>query len=70
MKLYIRNMACESCILVVKTELENIGIDPVKVELGEAEIKGKLPAKKIDQFNSAIKKAIDDHEKLNGKPSF
>ena len=21
-------------------------------------------------FNSAIKKAIDDHEKLNGKPSF
>ena len=50
-------MACESCIVVVKTELENIGADPVKVELGEAEIKGKLPAKKIDQFNSAIKKA-------------
>ncbi len=23
-----------------------------------------------DTFNSAIKKAIDDHEKLNGKPSF
>jgi YesN/AraC family two-component response regulator len=57
MKLYIRNMACESCLLVVKTELENIGADPIKVELGEAEIKGKLPAKKIDEFNSAIKKA-------------
>ena len=23
-----------------------------------------------DAFNSAIKKAIDDHEQLNGKPSF
>jgi len=23
-----------------------------------------------DAFNSAIKKAIDDHERLNGKPSF
>ena len=50
-------MACESCLLVVKTELENIGADPIKVELGEAEIKGKLPAKKISEFNSAIKKA-------------
>lgn len=50
-------MACESCIVVVKTELKNIGVDPVKVELGEAEVKKKVPKKKLDQFNSAIKKA-------------
>ena len=57
MKLFIKNMACESCIVVVKKELENIGAAPLKVELGEAEIKGKLSAKKIGEFNSAIKKA-------------
>src|SRR6185503_15010732 len=57
MKLYIRNMACESCIVLVKTELKNIGAEPVKVELGEAEVKGRLAAKKIEQFNAAIKKA-------------
>lgn len=57
MKLYIRNMACESCIVIVKNELEKAGANPVKVSLGEAEVKGKLSAKKIGQFNAAIKKA-------------
>ncbi|HVX52516.1 MAG TPA: AraC family transcriptional regulator [Chitinophagaceae bacterium] len=57
MKLYIRNMACESCIVVVKNELKNVGAVALKVELGEAEVKGRLAAKKIDQFNTAIKKA-------------
>lgn len=57
MKLYIRNMACESCIFLVKTELEKVGAKTVRVELGEAEVQGKLASKKVDQFNSAIKKA-------------
>ncbi len=57
MKLYIRNMACESCKVLVKEELEKIGIEPIKVELGEAEIKGKLSSEKYKQFENAIKKA-------------
>jgi YesN/AraC family two-component response regulator len=57
MKLYIRNMACESCKVLVKEELEKIGVRPVKVELGEAEVKGAIPAKKKEQFAAAIKKA-------------
>lgn len=57
MKLYIRNMACESCKVLVKEELKNIGVEPLKVELGEAEVKGKISEKKQKQFNSAIKKA-------------
>lgn len=57
MKLYIRNMACESCKIVVKEELEELGVKPVRVELGEAEIKGQLSDKKIKQFDAAIKKA-------------
>lgn len=57
MKLYIRNMACESCKILVKDELEKLGANPVKVELGEAEIKNKLSDKEQKQFGSAIKKA-------------
>ena len=57
MKLYIRNMACESCKVLVKEELEKIGMRPLKVELGEADIKGIIPAKKKEQFATAIKKA-------------
>jgi len=57
MKLYIRNMACESCKVLVKEELEKLGAHPLKVELGEADIKEKLSQKKQVQFNVAIKKA-------------
>jgi AraC-like DNA-binding protein len=57
MKLYIRNMACESCKVLVKEELEKIGTQPLKVELGEAEVKGKLSEKQKKQFSTAIKKA-------------
>ncbi len=57
MKLYIRNMACESCKVVVKEELEKVGLHPVKVELGEAEIKGSAEPAKKSQFAAAIKKA-------------
>ena len=38
MKLFIKNMACESCKIVVKEELEKLGLHPKIVELGEAEI--------------------------------
>jgi AraC-like DNA-binding protein len=57
MKLYIKNMACESCKIVVREELKHIGAEPVKVELGEAVIKGSLSVKKKRTFNLAIKRA-------------
>jgi YesN/AraC family two-component response regulator len=57
MKLYIRNMACESCKVLVKEELKKAGLQPLKVELGEADVKGKVPAQKQHQFAAAIKKA-------------
>ena len=37
MKIYVKNMACESCKVVVKEALEELDIKPVKVELGEIE---------------------------------
>lgn len=57
MKLYIRNMACESCKILVKEELEKMGLNPLKVELGIAEIKKNISEKQQKQFANNIKKA-------------
>src|SRR6218665_1103909 len=38
MKIFIKNMVCSRCKMVVKAELEKLGLHPVSVELGEAEI--------------------------------
>lgn len=57
MKIYIRNMACESCKMVVKTALEELHIEPVKVELGEVETKLDLTDADKKKLNAKIKKA-------------
>lgn len=57
MKIYIRNMACESCKIVVRKSFEKLNIHPVRVELGEADIKGSLSAEKKRKLNSEIGKA-------------
>ena len=35
MNLHIKNMVCNRCKMVVKAELENLGFNPISVELGE-----------------------------------
>lgn len=42
MKVYIKNMVCNRCILVVKNELEKLGFHPVNLKLGEVEIERDL----------------------------
>lgn len=56
MKLFIRNMACESCKVVVKESLIRLKLQPLKVELGEVQIKGSMSAEKKQKFNNMIKK--------------
>jgi YesN/AraC family two-component response regulator len=56
MKIYIRNMACESCKVVVKEAIEKLDLHPVKVELGEAEIKENLSDSLKEKLNTIIKK--------------
>ncbi|WNM17982.1 helix-turn-helix domain-containing protein [Flavobacterium capsici] len=41
MKLYIKNMVCSRCKMVVKSELEKLGLHPTMIELGEIEITEK-----------------------------
>lgn len=39
MKIYIKNMVCNRCILVVKNELEKLGFQTLNISLGEVELK-------------------------------
>lgn len=38
MMIYIKNMVCNRCKMVVKTALEKLGFHPIQIELGEIEL--------------------------------
>lgn len=42
MKLYIKNMVCSRCKMVVKSEFEKLGLQPTTVELGEVELEKEI----------------------------
>jgi YesN/AraC family two-component response regulator len=54
MKIYIRNMACESCKVVVRGALYKLKLTPVKVELGEAEVKETIGNEEKKKLNNLI----------------
>jgi len=64
MKLYIKNMVCNRCKMVVKSEFEKLGLEPVSVELGEVEIKDELTDSQKNKVGVAIRELgfdlIDD----------
>lgn len=38
MKIYIKNMVCDRCIMVVKEQFEKAGLQPTTVKMGEVEL--------------------------------
>lgn len=54
MKLFIKNMVCNRCIMVVEAELEKFGLHPIRVELGEAEIKEELTQRELSQLEKRL----------------
>lgn len=54
MKLYIKNMVCTRCKMVVKSEFEKLGLHPISVELGEVELSGQIDETTINQINNAL----------------
>ena len=50
MKLLIKNMVSHRCKMVVKSELENMNLPFVMVELGEVEIIGELSGKQRSEL--------------------
>ncbi len=58
MKVFIKNMVCHRCILVVRNELEKLGHRAVNISLGEVELENE-----IDDDEKSI---IHDHLKTFG----
>jgi AraC family transcriptional regulator len=65
MKLYIKNMVCSRCKMVVEDELIKFGVHPKFVELGEVEIIEELNREKLNQLNKTLQSIgfdlIDNH---------
>ena len=68
MKLYIKNMVCIRCQIVVKYELEKLGLHHTKVELGETEIMEELTAEQRETLSNSLKKLglelLDDKKNI------
>lgn len=56
MKLYIKNMVCSRCKMVVKSELEKLGLRPLAVDLGEVEIADELEGYQRQDIHAALQK--------------
>jgi AraC-like DNA-binding protein len=68
MKLYIKNMVCIRCKLVVKSELEKMGLHHTRVELGETEIMEDLSPSQLKLLDIALKQTglelMDDKKSI------
>ena len=53
-KLYVKNMVCDRCKLVVRQVLEKVGMDYTAVELGEVVLPSKPLIKLLHQFQKGI----------------
>ena len=54
MLLYIKNMVCNRCILVVRQELEKLAIHSCNITLGEVETEGELSKEKVNQLANKL----------------
>ncbi len=57
MKLYIKNMVCIRCKMVVKSELEKLGIKSAAVSLGEVRLKEALSSEQCKKLGNALKRS-------------
>ncbi len=54
MKLYIKNMVCPRCIMVVKAELDKLGLQYHTVDLGEVELANALTDKEKNDLDLSL----------------
>ena len=47
-------MVCNRCIMVVKSELDKLGIEPVVVQLGEVTLEKELTTQEKEKFSKAL----------------
>lgn len=53
-KLYIKNMVCDRCKMVIKSELEKLGIATASIELGEITLDQPLTQEQKSEIESAL----------------
>lgn len=53
-KLFIKNMVCNRCIMVVEEELKKFGLNPEKVILGEAELEKDPTPEQKEELEKAL----------------
>jgi AraC family transcriptional regulator len=54
MELYIKNMVCNRCILVIEQELQKIGLEPLQVDLGSVTLKESPTEEQLVKFREQI----------------
>ena len=68
MKLHIRNMVSNRCKMIVRSELEKLGIHYIFLDLGEVEIMESLSVEQQVQLNNGLKESglslIDDRKSV------
>ncbi|OFX83964.1 MAG: AraC family transcriptional regulator [Bacteroidetes bacterium GWF2_33_16] len=57
MKLFIKNMVCIRCQMVVKDVLEKLGLEYTYVRIGEINIKENISDEQIKQLDKALRKS-------------
>ncbi len=68
MKFYVKNMVCEACKMVVKSELEKLGFRCSFVGPGELEAHDTLTEEQINCFDDAIR--VYGFELMNDQKSY
>ena len=57
MKLFIKNMVCIRCQMVVKAELEKLNIPYTEVKIGEANTVGEITPGQLEELDIGLKKS-------------
>ncbi|GGH74998.1 AraC-like DNA-binding protein [Filimonas zeae] len=55
MKLFVKNMVCDRCIMVVKDQLQKNNLTPVQVTLGEIELPQAPAPQQLQQLETDLK---------------
>ncbi|MGQ2983078.1 helix-turn-helix domain-containing protein [Flavobacterium sp.] len=54
MKIYIKNMVCSRCIMLVKSEMDRLKIGTMSIALGEVETVAGVPEKEMEKLAVAL----------------
>jgi AraC family transcriptional regulator len=54
MRIYIKNMVCNRCIMVVRQEFEKIGTKPIEVTMGEITLQKELSKDELQIISSRL----------------